>query len=197
MKAQRGSARDASPLIDCAFLKQRFRACGREQRALRSPSALLRMHSLYTILLIHNSSNTQFCYKSHVPTCIQDVPRRFPKGDRKALWSRPQARPPCTNQAGSCGAPVARRSAQAWHPRKGSPEGSKTPLAEESRGGSAPSGGVQGQSPCSPQAKPGSAEGQRPSAPRRRHEFRALHFSRDVIFSIGKGIARRRRPCST
>ncbi len=39
------------------------------------------------------------------------------------------------------------------HQAKGSPEGSKTPLAEESRGGSASSGGVQGQSPCSLQAK--------------------------------------------
>ncbi len=54
----------------------------------------------------------------------------------------------------SCGAPVARRSAQVCSPRKGSPEGSKTPLVRESRGADGPSGGVQGQRPCSPQAKP-------------------------------------------
>jgi len=61
-----------------------------------------------------------------------------------------------TYQVWSCGAPVARRSAQVCSQRKGSPEGSKTPLAGSR--GSAP-GGVQGLSPCSPQAKPGESRG--------------------------------------
>ncbi len=58
-----------------------------------------------------------------------------------------------------CGASITRRSDQVRRQRKGSPEGSKTPLAGVQR--AAPSGGVQGRSPWSPEAKryPGGVTG--------------------------------------
>ncbi len=120
------------------------------QRALRSPSGLLRA-----------SSNNRL--------------RQVSKGTIRRV--QPVGDPPSP----LCGASVTRRSAQVGYQRKGSPEGSKTPLAGvqraapsgevqgqrpwspkakwgQSRGGSAPSGGVQGQSPCSPKAKPRSLQ---------------------------------------
>ena len=55
--------------------------------------------------------------------------RRFPKGDRKALWSRPQTRNPCSSSTRR-GAPSVRRDPCKGSVRRGIPErecrGSKT-----------------------------------------------------------------------
>ncbi len=70
--------------------------------------------------------------------------------------------PPNFSMRRACCAPLR----PSMHQTKGSPERSKTPLAEESRGGSAPSGGVQGRRPGSPGGPgPGGGGGGRPPPP--------------------------------
>ncbi len=128
-----------------------------DQRALRLPFGNLRIVFYQLVLIVAEVSRL----------------RARPKGFAVALW---KPSPPPYRQVGSpttsslhpsmaaivcphpdwsCGASVTRRSAQVCSPRKGSPEGSKTPLVRESRGADGPAGGVQGQSPWSPQANRG------------------------------------------
>ncbi len=100
-------------------------------------------------------------------SCCRSPPSQPASQQKSAAAPDCTSKPPHPSRAatvghrivGSCGAPVARRSDQVCFSRKGSPEGSKTPLVRESRGADGPSGGVQGQSPCSPEAKPGAKDG--------------------------------------
>jgi len=104
-------------------------------------------------------------------TLCRTAPKKKKSGQ---LSRRPPKNKPSRVMRRACRAPLR----PIMHRAKGSPEGSKTPLVGECRGGNAPSAGVQGRSPWSPQAKRGQSRGG-PSPP--------------LVGCRGKAPARRRR----
>ena len=136
------------PFIVLSPLSKEFRVCGRGQRALRSPSALLRG----TLSVVAEGSLSQY-HQIHLPHPPSGGVRRFPKGDLKALWSRPQARTPAP-QAVRRGAPVARRD-----PCKGTHPSQNTRLGVERAEGPSQGPGAAPLAGCQGSALTGSPEG--------------------------------------
>ena len=85
------------------FCCRGFRLCGGDQRAFRSPFGNLRAAHPCLLVCVAAWGTKGPQTKSSFNT-VQETSggrRRFPKGDRKALWSLPQERNPCPTIAQS------------------------------------------------------------------------------------------------